>query len=228
MLPGEVFIVALLYSGENLINARVKINSMASIVHRYSGVEYKTITKYVVNYKDVFVLEDLYLLMYEWLIENDYATRTDEEFPEKYMLDRTGGAGKEIWFRWRLKKNPFPGKQAFWRFDLDIDVMVLAMKDVELVVQNKKFKANKGECEVTVTANLVFDASKEWRKNPLLKPFRNFYFKRFLSKKKDMLEKQFYKEAYELRDAINNYFKLETGLPTKLAGLEFWPKRTIE
>ena len=34
---------------------------MASIRHRYTGVEYKTVTKFMVNYKDVFVLDDLYL-----------------------------------------------------------------------------------------------------------------------------------------------------------------------
>ena len=100
--------------------------------------------------------------------------------------------------------------------------------DVELVVQNKKYKAHKGEVEVMVAANLIFDASGEWRKNTLLKPFRSFYFKRFVSKKKDMLEKEFYREAFEFRDAVNNYLKLETYLPSKLAGMEFWPKRTPE
>jgi len=201
---------------------------MATIKHRYTGVEYKTVTKFVVNYKDVFLLEDLYVLMYEWLVENGYATRADEEFPERYYLDRTGAAGKEIWIRWRCKKFPMSGPRKFWRYDLDVDMHVLTLKDVELVVQNKKIKANKGEVEVEVVANLVYDVSGEWSKSSLLKPFRKWYFKKVVSKEKDMLEKKFYNEAFEFRDAITNYLKVETFLPTKMAGMEFWPKRTPE
>lgn len=200
---------------------------MVSIKHRYTGVEYKTVTRFSIKFKEVFILEDLYVLMYEWLIERGFATRVDADFPERYYLDRTGPAGKEVWIRWRPKRYPIPGNK-FWRFDLDIDMHVLGLKDVELVVQNKKLKANKGEIEVQVAANLIYDASGEWKKSALLKPFRNFYFKRFLSKKKDMLEKEFYNEAYEFRDAINSYLRLETYLPSKMAGIEFWPKRTPE
>ncbi|MBD3303634.1 hypothetical protein GF343_00665 [Candidatus Woesearchaeota archaeon] len=200
---------------------------MVSIKHRYTGVEYKTVTRFSVKFKDVFILEDLYVLMYEWLVERGFATRVDADFPERYYLDRTGPAGKEVWIRWRPKRHPIPGNK-FWRFDLDIDMHVLGLKDVELVVQNKKVKANKGEVEVQVAANLIYDASGEWKKSALLKPFRNFYFKRFLSKKKDMIEKELYNEAYEFRDAINYYLQLETYLPSKMAGFEFWPKRTPE
>jgi len=131
-----------------------------TIKHKYTGVEYKTVTKFVVNYKDVFIFEDLYVLMYEWLVSNGYASRSDADFPERYYLDRTGAAGKEVWIRWRCKKVPTAGTRKFWRFDLDIDIHVLGLKDVELVVQNKKMKANKGEVDVEVVANLIFDAGK--------------------------------------------------------------------
>lgn len=200
---------------------------MVSIKHRYTGVEYKKVTGFSVKFKDVFDLDQFYILLYEWLVEKGYVTRADETFPEKYYMDRTGAAGKEVWFRWRPKRHPVSGNK-FWRFDLDIDVHVLGLKDVELVVQNKKIKAHKGEVEVMVSANMIFDASGEWRKDSFLKPFRSFYFKRFLSKKKDFLEKEFYNEAFEFRDAVNAYLKLETYLPSKLAGMEFWPKRTPE
>ena len=201
---------------------------MVTIKHMYQDVEYKEVTKYSVKYLEVFVLKDLYRRMYEWLVENGYATRSDADFPEKYYLDRGGAAGKEVWFRWRTKKNPLPGKQQFWRFDINVDCHVLGLKDVELVVQNKKFKANKGEVEVVVAANLIMDASGDWSKNTLLKPFRSLYFKRALAKKKDMLEKELYKDAFDFRDIITDYFKLKSYIPTKIAGLEFAPRRTME
>lgn len=195
--------------------------------HRYTDVEYINITSFTINFKkEVFKLEDLYKIMHEWLVENGYATRADEKFPEKYFLHKVTPAGVEIWFRWRMKKSPLPGIQKFWRFDLDIDTHVLGLQDVEVVVQNKKIKANKGEVEVQASANLVLDASGDWSKNALLKPFKKFYFSRVIAKKRDMLKKKLYDDAFELRDVINNYLQLETFIPVRGAKAEFWPKRT--
>jgi hypothetical protein len=196
------------------------------IKHRYTGVEYIRITDFTVTFKkEIFKLDELYKVMHEWLIENGYATRADEKFPEKYFLHKVSQAGKEVWVRWRLKKEP-PGGVGFWRFDLDVDMHVMGLQDVEVVVGNKKVKANKGEVEVQVAASLILDAEGEWSKNALLKPFRKFFFNRVVSKKLDMMKKKIYTEAFEFRDIINNYLKMETFIPLKGAKAEFWPKRT--
>ena len=200
---------------------------MVSIKHRYTGVEYVPVASYMVNYKDVFSLENCYKLLHEWFIEKEYATRKDEEFPEKYFLQKESRGSKELWIRWRLNRNPFPAKpgaKPFWRFDVDIDIHVLNLKDVEVVVQNQKFAANKGEIEINVAANLIIDASGEWEKSLLLKPFRKWYFDRAMRPQRNRLEKELYDEMYALRDAITNFFKIET---FGAAG-PFWPKRVPE
>jgi hypothetical protein len=198
-----------------------------ALIHRYTGVEAIPVTSFTVNFKkEVFKLEDLYKVMREWLIENGYATRKDEEFPEKYFLNKIGPAGKEIWVRWRPNKNPMPGGvQEFWRFDLDVDMHVLGLQDVEVMVDNKKVKGNMGEVEVNVAAYLIMDAEKKWKEKPLLKPFRNFYFNRVIRGKRDLLIKKLYIDAFNFRDAINNYLRLETFIPVRGAKAEFWPRR---
>ncbi|MEM4239609.1 MAG: hypothetical protein QXM31_00400 [Candidatus Woesearchaeota archaeon] len=200
---------------------------MALVRHRYTGMDYKTVTKYVVDRKDVFHMANLYLLMHEWLVEHGYASRDDSAFPEKYYLHKEGPTfgGKEIWWRWRPTKQPLENNK-LWRFDLDIDVHVLTMKDVEVVIAGKKYKAQQGEVEISVVANLVKDPEKMLEKGAF-KDIKKLLFNRLWKQQFDMLEKELYNEAMQFRDALNTYLTIETFLPTKEVP-EFWPKRVPE
>lgn len=200
---------------------------MALIRHRYTGSEYKSVTKYVVNRKDVFHLANLYILMHEWLIEHGYASRDDTAFPEKYYLHKEGPTfgGKEVWWRWRPTRYPLdPNK--LWRFDINIDVHVMTMKDVEVIISGKKYKANQGEVEIAVSANLLKDPDKILEKSAL-KDIKKLLYGRMWKQQFEMLEKELYKEAMQFRDALNTFLTIETYLPTK-EWPEFWPKRVPE
>jgi hypothetical protein len=198
---------------------------MAFLKHRYTGVKYKTVTKFVVNRKDILHLDNFYLLMHEWLIEHGYASRKDEDFPEKYYLHKESPAGKEVWWRWRPTRWPL-GASKLWRLDLDIDVHVLTLKDVEAVVAGKKYKAHQGEVEVQVAANLVQDPEGVLEES-MFKDVKKLLYGRTWKQQAEMLEKEFYREAMQLRDAINTFLTIETYLPTK-EWPEFWPKRVPE
>ena len=121
------------------------------ITNRYTDVNAKEVTWYVVNRKDIIHLDNIYLLMHEWLIEHGYVTRFDQDFPEKYFLHKEGPAGKEMWWRWRPSRYPM-GNNKLWRFNLDIDAHVLTLKDGEAVIGGKKYKAHQGEVEVMEAA----------------------------------------------------------------------------
>ncbi len=198
---------------------------MPLITNRLSGLKYKEVTWYVVNRKDILHLDNLYLLMHEWLIEHGYVTRLDQDFPEKYYLHKEGGGGKEMWWRWRPNRYPL-GSNKLWRFDMDIDAHVLTLKDVEAVIGGKKYKAHQGEVEVMVRANLVQDPEKVLE-NSAFKDVKKLLYGRAWRQQAEMLEKEFYKEVMQFRDALNTFLTIETYLPTK-EWPEFWPKRVPE
>ncbi len=198
---------------------------MALIRHRYAGVTATQVTKFTVNRKDIMHLDNFYLLMHEWLVEHEYATRDDSAFPEKYYLHKDTPAGKEIWWRWRPKKHPL-GKNKLWRFDFDIDVHVLTLKDVEAVIGGKKYKAHQGEVEVQFVANLVEDPEKMLEKG-LFKDIKKLLYGRLWKQQQEALERELYREAMQFRDALNTFLTIETYLPTK-EWPEFWPKRVPE
>lgn len=201
---------------------------MPAIRPMYEGVQdvdYKIVTRYNVKRKDIMVLDNLYVLMYEWIVEHGYAQR-DSFFPEVYMFHKESAAGKEIWWRWRPKKWPLGEKNKLWRFDMNIDVHVLGLKDVEVVIGGKKYKANSGEVEVMFSSVLLKDPEKIIEKSPF-GILKRILFYREWKQQFDMLERELYRESMQFRDAINTFLNIETFLPTK-EWPEFWPKRVPE
>jgi hypothetical protein len=200
---------------------------MAIIRNRYTDYdsEYINVADYFVNFKDVFLMEHIYKLMREWFVEEGYTSGKDSEFPEVFFLEKEGQAGKEMWIRWRFSK--FPAAGVFWRFDFDVDVHVLTMTKTEIVLGDKKVKADNGEVEIQVKANLVMDWAKRIKKSPLFRAFKEPIKRIFLLKTQKRLEAELYRESYAFRDAVNNFFKIEN-FEVRKGGLEFWPKKLPE
>ncbi len=205
---------------------------MAAPVLRHRLTEYGKsripITKFSVDYKDIFSAEYLYMLLREWLIENGWATREEKDFPEVFYSHREmPNVGKEEWIRWRLLKKP--DALPFWRFELDIDIHLIGVKETEFVHKGKKLKADKGQVDIQVVYNFHMDPDKLLQSNALLRiPFMKDYFMNKLYKKRmDELKGQIAAEAMRFQDAIKTYLRMDTYLGEKEFD-EFWQKRPPE
>jgi hypothetical protein len=198
-----------------------------NILPRYTGIlDVRQLVTYTVSYKDIFALQNLYELLREWLIENGYATRDEEKFPEVFYLQRETPGGREIQFRWRPVKQPLWHTSKLFRYDLDIDCVVRGLKDVELAWKGQKIKAEKGLVEISVAAKLVLDYETAWQKTPFFHSFKDLIINRFLKRKIDQAQKELVGDANSLQEAIKTYLKLETYLPEGPQG--FWPKAVPE
>ena len=108
--------------------------------HRYTdyGEDRIQVASWYVKYKEVFNLKHLYTLVHEWLFEEGWCTRKDEDFPEIMYSQRDSSFGKDLWVRWRLKKNPegTPKKgPAFFQYEFDIEYHTVGIKDTEIIVK---------------------------------------------------------------------------------------------
>ncbi len=196
---------------------------MTELKHRLAkyGKDLTLVARFLIDYKDIFSISYLYKLMHEWLVEEGYAPRKDEEFPEVFYLQRDTPRGGEYWIRWRTAKKPY--KTSLWSYALDIDVHAYMMKKVELILAGKKYEVDKGEIEIEVQGNLIVDADRKLEKS-LLRNFKQLIFKGLLRKRFEDHRKTFYNEVYRFQDAIKTYLKLETYLPEKELS-EYWMKK---
>ena len=189
---------------------------MPKIRHRYTDQDeqYLQAAEFKVKHKDYFNMKYLYVLMHEWLVEEGYATRVDPDFPEIFYMHReTQKAGDEIWIYWRLTKHPVATK--FWRWDLDVDMHIILLKDTEMVIGGTKYKVHWGEPEIKVWAKLVVDYDQAWRKHPFLGGILKPFWKRTIKNTMQRQKKELYREAYRFQEAIKTYLKLSTYLPER-------------
>jgi len=199
---------------------------MPRVQNRYEGVWKEEVTRFTINRNDILHLKNLYTLMHEWLVEHEYTeSREDYKFPETYLLHREGPAGKEMWWRWRCEQSPLYGNK-LWKFHLNIDCHVLTMKDVEVAIGGKKYKANQGEAEVQGSGVLLFDPDKMLDKG-MFKDMKKLLYKRLWKQQYEMLKDDLRRDVFQFRDAIATFLTIETYLPEK-EWPEFWPKRVPE
>lgn len=126
---------------------------------------YIHVTNMEMKITETFVLSEFYKALHDFLLEDGYAKGDDKDFPEYYYYEsRTQAAGKELWIWWRCSKGtdtPFADKH------IHIDLHGVGIKDVEIMYQGKKIKANKGKIEVILRGSLEVDKGDEWKKSKL-------------------------------------------------------------
>ncbi|OYT32723.1 hypothetical protein DRJ22_01380 [Candidatus Woesearchaeota archaeon] len=198
------------------------------IRHRYTdiGKDRITVANWYVKYKEVFDLKQLYTLVHEWLFEEGWCTRNDQDFPEIFYSQREAAFGKDHWIRWRLTKKPEEGA-IFFNYEFDIEFHTVGIKDTEIIIKGQKYKMNKGEAEVRVNTGLIVDYSGYFKTHPLLKPFKKIWINRLLKKKIEYHKRILSNDSYRLREAINTYLRLEKILPEK-EFQEFWPTKSLD
>jgi hypothetical protein len=170
-----------------------------------------------IKYRDVFHLNNLYIMMHEYLKEEgwqDEFQSDDHQFIEKLYLERFAQkgihvGGKEIWVFWRLLKMPERKYSGFFRNKLNIDFHLVYGKDQEIMFQGKKIKAQWGELEIFVKAFMELDYKDAWRNHWFLKHFENIYINRIASQEFAKREKELWREAYRLQARIKQYLNLK-------------------
>lgn len=167
-----------------------------------------------IKYKDYFHMKLFYEMMHEWLVEEGWCTREDEKFKEVFYLQRESQtSGTELWIWWRLEKDPRDMGSKYYRYQLDIDIHVILMKDVEVVRNNMKFKIHNGEPEIKINARILLDYEHKWRNHWFLKHFHEAYKNRMMKGTISLHRRNLYRETYRLQEAIKTYLKLRTYLP---------------
>jgi hypothetical protein len=176
-----------------------------------------------VVYRDVFVMQPLYRVTRQWLLENDYTDirqdLTMESAMEILYHFRKGTsqnpAEKELRIWWRTVKRGGPfsagtGNNKAYQYHLDLDWNVIQMVDMEIMKEGKKEKVQFGELRIDIRPYIeVPDLSK----SPLLKFFDNWVKTRLIKKNLEENKKMLYQEAYRLQGMLKKYLEMKVFTP---------------
>ncbi len=173
-----------------------------------------------IKYEDVFDLKELYKAIRDWLISNEYETVKSSENMEKFYLEKLNPNGaKEMWVWWRSSRKPHNSK--FFKYHMNVDFHVLGLKDVEIMHQGQKIKANKGEVEVIINCVLETEAEFEIKKT-IFAPIANLFKKRIYKKEIDAHKVDLKGDLVKLQGFVKEFLELKSFLPKSEM---FYPSR---
>ena len=184
-----------------------------------------------VKYKDMFHLKNLYCMMHEYLLENEWVGRlrgldvpgdtdgtghTDIEafYFESYIQKGLHYGGKEMWLWWRFQKNPEGKTSSYIKNTLDIDFHLSYVRDQEIVHQGKKMKIYWGEMELFFRGKVLVDYQKQFQNNKLLSYFYEIFNKRLIKQELDKREKELLREVNQLVSHVKRFLNMRTFVPT--------------
>ena len=186
----------------------------------------REIPQFSVKYKDVFSLRNLYVMMHELLLEENWlgfegneegmASHSDLEtlYSENVYQKGIHYGGKEYWVWWRASKQHEDRKSLYFLNTLDIDFHVSNLFDREIVHQGKKMRVQQGELEVFFKARIISDVGHEWEKSKFLRHFKKVYESRIMHPQIEKREKELWREVYRIQSKVKAFLNLRTWEPT--------------
>ena len=169
--------------------------------------------------------KQLYQQIHDWVLEREYSpSRHDHEFPETLYFDsRSQPAGREVWIWWRC--NYVPEDNPFYRYNLRINFFANRMKDMDVMVANKKQSVQWGEFRIIIDGLLETDVKGEWQRHPLLKHLYRFFVERVMWKDIEKRRTLLISDAEDLIRTIKAFYGTHHWEPL---GKAFVPKLGLQ
>ena len=186
----------------------------------------REIPLFSVKYIDVFSLQNLYVTMHEFLLEEGWLGfegkeeamegHTDIEtlYSENDFQQGIHKGGKEYWIWWRARKHHEGHRSDYFLNVLDLDWHVSRLQQREIVHQGKKMKTDWADLEMFFKARIMSDLGNKWKRNWFLKNFKKIYEDRIMHAHIEKREKDLWRDVYRLQSKVKAYLNLRTWLPT--------------
>ena len=171
-----------------------------------------------ITHKGVFVFKELYVILHDFLEQNEFTAHDfsehggDKDLFETSFLVK-GTQKKNYIIKWKAVKE-IPDTDYF-RYTLDMKIEGRMIDKKEIVHEGKKMEVDSGEIVITIKGKVETDYKKEWEKHWLLKHFINIYDTKIM---KDELDKThegtLFNDLISLQNTIKRYFKMQGGAET--------------
>ena len=147
----------------------------------------------------IFSLTELYKLLYRWFELHQYA------FQEREYRDEDQGNGKKhIEIKWYAEKRI----DNYFKYIIEIDFLILGLRDIEIEKDGVKVNTNKGDIEMRIKSYVLKDYDATWERSPIMRFFREVYDKRIIKGRIEEYEDELYEETYQVMDEAKAFLNL--------------------
>ena len=162
-------------------------------------VEKIQVLKEKLDHSGIFNFSELYSFMHRWFKDELYGVN-EEKYGEK-----VSGNARDISFEWRTIKRI----SDYFKIEHIIKVEVIGLTDVEVEIDGKKKKMNKGRIAMEIKGIMVKDAKNQWdESNPVYKFLREVYDKYIIPNRIEGMENKIELDTRAFKDEVKAYLEL--------------------
>lgn len=162
-------------------------------------VEKDQVIKEKLDHSGLFNFAELYTFMHSWFKNNLYGVN-EERYTEK-----VSGATRDIAFEWKATKKI----SDYFRIEDGVKVDVMGLSDVEVEIDGKKKKMNKGKITVEIKGIMLKDPKNTWDETvPVYKFMREVYDKYIIPQRIEAMTDKIESDVRAFKDEVKAYLEL--------------------
>lgn len=156
------------------------------------------ILKEKVEQTGVFDFAKLYSFAHTWLTNEGYGVAE-----EKYSEKNTGNT-RNISVEWKATR----GLSDYFKTEGKIKIEVKELADVEVEIDGKRIKSNKGELSIEFAGNLIKDPDNKWETSPFNRFMRDLYNKYVIPAKVDEMRGKVGDDVKKFKESIKEFLNI--------------------
>ncbi|MBI3334074.1 hypothetical protein HYZ97_01175, partial [Candidatus Pacearchaeota archaeon] len=146
----------------------------------------------------VFSFEDAYAYAFSWFKDESYGL-----IEEKYS-EKVSGTARDINFEWKGSKQ----LSDYFKIEISFKTEVVGLTDVEVEIDGKKKKSNKGKIMIDIKGALVRDPDSKWDVSPFYRFIRDLYNKYIIPGRGEAMEGLVMSDVQNLKEKLKLFFEL--------------------
>jgi hypothetical protein len=154
--------------------------------------------KEVLEHSGVFDFKGLYSFAHTWLKDERY-----EVYEERYS-EKVVGNAREIAIEWKCTKK----LSDYFGLEIGVRFIIGDMVDVEIEIDGKRKKSNKGRIRVEIKGTLIKDRENKWEETAFMRLLRESYNKYIIPSRIDSMEDMVKGNVRGFKEELKNYLEL--------------------
>jgi len=151
------------------------------------------------DHSGVFDFAGFYGFAHQWWREHLYDGVTEEKYSEK-----VSGNTKEIYIEWKASKR----LSDYWKIEQQIKLDISGLTEVEVEIDGKRKKMNKGKIAVEIKGVMIRDPDSKWDRTPMMRFLREVYNKYVIPGRVESIEQKITADTRNWKDELKAYLDL--------------------
>ncbi len=161
-------------------------------------VDRELLIKEKLEHAGLFDFQGFYGFAHSWLDEEEYGV------VESKYAEKIAGNNREITAEWDASRE----LSDYIKMEMKIKFEVKEMVDVEVEIDGKKKKMNRGKLTIEIKAALAKDPDSKWDSSPFNRMARGLYDKYIIPSRLDAMRTGVRKDVQDLKEALKAYLEL--------------------